>query len=906
MKVLTTKHKITLLGYHDKHLNKVGLLNTDQLPILIDENYAPFLTTRDHNFTISTPQIATLLDNTKTLQNFRKVKITLANILIIPGLIIAILFALKFLGVLDQYQTVKALISNKLVSITFWTAVLGIILLWHDYFRTKSHPIKLPNTFELTDNEINDIKTNGFKFTRYVDLNTVHFLSEESQIYLANNFVNDYLLTLNLFESMLKTPLLAEIVARSGVNITKEQFGSYGIDKNTVPDYAVSGLRSLLTYALDEALATSCSEIKLEHLFLAIINTFPVFKRLLQQTNTPIEFIREIVRNENDEEMKRKGRNEFSPFVPYYKSGGFAKDWIYGFTFVLNHFSKDLNYEIASSTEKYGIGHEKEVESIISIIGRISQKNILLIGEPGVGKSSLIQGLAQRINHSQVPTQLHNKRIIKMDITRLIATANTTGNIDALLQQSMGELEKSGNTILYIDEIQELIPAKAEKSGHSIASIMLPYILDGKFPIIGTINYADYKKYFYANESLRQSFETIEVSELSAQDTLYILESQIPTIERNFNIFVTFPALVSAIEFSQRYITNRKLPDSAVRTIEGACSWAQSQKITVLTGEHVAKYISIQTSVPVESVTAEEATQLMNLEEVMKKKVIGQDAAVHSIVETLKRARLDIRDPHKPIGVFLFMGPTGTGKTHLAKVLADQYFGVRSEMIKVDMSEFQEVSSINKFLGVSNGDDVYGQSSVTLLDRIKTTPYSVVLFDEIEKAHPQVLDLFLQLFDEGRLTSNSGETVNFTNTIIICTSNIGSKIMMDSLTKDKAMWETAKDRALIELRQAVRPEFLNRFDDVIVFSPHDINNLTIIAEILLQDLAKRIGEKGIKMTWAKKVPMVIAEKTNQPEMGARPLKRFIQEKVEGRIATELLAGNIESGSEIEVKEEWLG
>lgn len=906
MRTLTGNYKKTILGYHDKHLNRIGLINVDQLPILVDENFSPFLVTRDQNFTISTPQVATLLENAKTLSRFRRIKTIIANILVVPGLIISLLFALKLIGLLDPYESVKTLISNKLVNLTFWLSVLGIITLWHDYYRTRSHPIKLPVAYELTDTELADIKANGFRFTRYAELSAVHFLNETTQIILSRHYEDGMFKTYDGFVDLLDEPRIEELLARADMKLSREELASYNIDANTMPDYQVQALRSILIYALDEAILTSTNEIKPEHVFLAYMSTFPILKSLLQQTNTPIELLREVVRSIDQEEYKERARNAFSPFIPYQPSGGYAKDWIYGYTFVLNHFSRDLNLEIANTPEKYGIGHEKEVESIISIIGRLSKKSILLIGEPGVGKSSLIQGLAQRINKNQVPIQLKNKRIIQLDITRMMSLANSTKDIGSILQKSMGELEKAGNTILYIDEIQELIPAKSEESGQSIAGIMLPYILEGKFPIIGTINYADYKKYFYANESLRQSFEIVEVAELSAKDTLYILESQIPTIEKNFGLFVTYPALLSAIELSQRYITNRRLPDSAVRTLEGACSWAQAQKLKTLTSEHVAKYISVQTKVPVENIGTEEAAQLMNLENEMKKQVIGQDEAVHVVVETLKRARTDIRDPKKPIGVFLFLGPTGTGKTHLAKALSNQYFGAHSDMIKIDMSEYQEVSSINKFIGVSAGDNVLAQTTITLLDRVKANPYSVVLFDEIEKAHPNVLDLFLQLFDEGRLTSNTGETVNFTNTILICTSNIGSKIIMDALSKDRSLWNDVKDRALIELKGALRPELLNRFDNVVVFAPHDEESLTKIADILLNDLAKRVGEKGIKLAWGKTIANKIAQKNNVPEMGARPLRRFIQEKVEGRIATELLSGTLTKGNAIEVKESWLG
>ena len=471
--------------------------------------------------------------------------------------------------------------------------------------------------------------------------------------------------------------------------------------------------------------------------------------------------------------------------------------------------------------------------------------------------------------------------------------------------KAMKELENAGNTILYIDEMQEIIPAKAEESHHSIAGILLPYIIDGKFPIVGTINYADYKKYFYSNESLRQSFSNIEVKEVSTTDTLRILETKITELEKNFNCFLTFPALFATVDLSKRYIKDKKLPSSAVQTMEATCSWAQANGVNKITAEHVAKTISIQKNINVTGINEDESNKLRKLEDNIRNRVIGQDEAVVAITEALRRSRTDIRNPNKPIGVFLFIGPTGVGKTHLAKIVGEEFFGQKDDIVRIDMSEYQDISSIDKFLGSSGNENILGQTKISLVDKIKANPYTVVLFDEIEKAHPQILDLFLQIFDEGRLTSNSGETVDFTNTIITCTSNIGSQILLEALQKDSSLWEEAKERCLLELRHSIRPELLNRFDKVIVFSPHNISNLTKISGLLLNDLAKRIGEKGITITWSEQIPMLIANKAHEPGMGARPLKRYIQDRIEGQIAKEMIEGSIKSGSEINIKESWI-
>jgi ATP-dependent Clp protease ATP-binding subunit ClpC len=780
--------------------------------------------------------------------------------------------------------------------------VIGVIILWHEYYRTRSHPVRLPPIKKIDNKTLMNIQNTGIKFSRYELLKMVHYLDKETLgtiiKYVNRNGINSY----KLFRELIERSEVKDILKRLNLKLDEADLEKYDITTQTLPHYHLPALRSLITYALDEAILSNSKRVLPQHVFLAYMKTFPVLHNYIQSHNSSIELLRSVTRYLSSKREKEKSVNSLNINYPYHKTGGIGKPWVYGYTFVLNKFSTDLTKKMLYEHDRYGIGHSHEVEELVSILGRLSKNNALLIGEAGVGKSSLIKGVAQRINWSDVPKQLKDKRIIQLDINSLLAMSDK-GNMEALIQKAMEELEKAGNTILYIDEIQEIVPAKSDRSGQSIASILLPYLLEGNFPVVGSINYSDYKKYFYSRESLRQSFEKVEVSELSPEATLKILETKIDSLESNYGLYITFPALTAAIELSQRYVTERKLPDSAVNTIEAAASWAVSQNIGVLTNETVARSVSIQTDIPVENVTAEEATKLMKLEEEIKEEVIGQNKAVHVVVESLKRAKTDIRDPEKPIGVFLFLGPTGTGKTHLSKILAKKYFGEETNMIRVDMSEYQEVGSINKLLGSNPGE--YNQASKTLLDQVRSNPFSVVLFDEIEKAHPQVLDIFLQLFDEGRLTSNNGETFNFTNTIIICTSNIGSQKLLNSLDRDKTMWEEAKQSALMELRGALRPELLNRFDNVVVFSPHDINNLVKISELLLNKLAKRVGEKGVTLEWNESIPMLIANAAQEPGLGARPIKRFIQDKIETQIADEILTSDLKPGDIVHIKESWL-
>ncbi len=897
-----SQNKSVILGYHNKNINKIGILDKEKLPILAEEDYSTFLTTRDHLFSIQTTQISDMIKEAKISKKIDQMVSTIIFFATIPGVISAIFFLVyRYTGI-----GLAALPDSILVQL-FSISVLGVMILLHKNFNSIGKKIQLPPAPTIPEKELTHIKNNGFSFARFVQVDTISFCSDKLRKFIANNSKRGSYLSLEALIAMSGDRHIKRIIRRANMQISEESIAIENLNSSTVPTYPISALRSLLNYALEEALLSNSHEIDVAHLFISYFKVFPVLKHYLETEGLSIEILREIAGYYEEQRNAKKQVNFLNPNNPYYKTPGIGDYWIYGYTFILNKFSRDLNEKMAYEPSKFGIGHDREIEEIIAVISRLSKKNVLLIGEPGTGKSSIIKGLAQSIIKGKVPSQIADKRIVQLDITSLLAQG-INQNLEELINRSMQELSKAGNTILYIDEIQEIIPAKSDKSGSSIASIILPFVLESGFPIIGTINFSDYKKHFYSNESLRQSFETVEVSPASAQDTLKILKTQIPMLEENFKLYITFPALTTAIELSQRYIAERKLPDSAVRTVEGACAWAQAQGLDILTKDTVAKYISIQTEIPVEDISADEATKLMNLEANIKQRVIGQDEAVTRIVEALKRSRTDIRDPNRPIGTFMFMGPTGVGKTHLAKIVSEEFFGTagstKRDIITIDMSEYKDVASISKFLGSYENADMYGQAAISLLDRVKSNPYCVVLFDEIEKAHPQILDLFLQLFDEGRLTSNRGESIDFTHTIIVTTSNIGSKMLMDSLNSKTELWEESKEKAIIELRQVLKPELLNRYDEIVVFSPHSPETLTKITDILLNELAQRLAEKNIKLTWTDAVPGIIATKAYQPEFGARPIKRFIQENVEGSIANKIIKGEIKRGEEVQVTGHW--
>jgi len=892
--------KKVIYGYHNKKSNRYSLVKKGY-PLIVENDFEPFFLTTDHIFTSSINDIKGIVRGYEKFKVYQDIKNKIANIIVIPGLLVATIYILKIFDLIQYIAILETLFPENILNTIFWFSTIGIVLLWHEYYREYTNPKKLPDLKAFTEHELEQIKNDEIKFGRYSYNSINKYISIETIEFLSEYTKKEIFSPLKMLKALQKDEIVKTVMNRADL-LNLRDYINDKVNKSNMPSYPIYALKSLLLYALEEAMASKSRHLEPIHIFFAICKVFPIMNKYLNQNNSSLYILRESLNFEQDIYYKTQD-TIFDYNLPYIRTNGIARDWVYGYTYVLNHFSKDINLEVSNNREIYGIGHQQEVDELISVIGRIGKKNALLIGDPGVGKSSLIKGLAQRINKGDVPEQLKNKRIIQLDINGLIAASSKIKKLEYIVQRAIEELNNAGNTILYIDELQELVPTKAAESGHSLASIILPYLSNSSFPIVGTTNYANYKKYFYTNESFRQSFTNIELNEITAQEALDILQTKITILERNFKVYITTPALTSAIELAQRYVHDRMLPDSAVDLLESGCAWAQSTNINRLTDEHISRVTSMQTNIDIESINSTDLDSMNNLAQKIKAKVIGQDVAVESIVETLKRSKTGLRNPNKPIGVFLFIGPTGVGKTHLAKTIAEEFFQNKEDIVRIDMSEYQDTSAINKILGSSSS--MYDPTNISLLDRVKTNPYTIILFDEVEKANPQILDLFLQLFDEGRLTSNTGELVNFTNTIIICTSNIGSNIITNEMSNNEYLWEDIKNKVLIELKQAIRPELFNRFDNVVIFEPHTIDTVSKIAELILQDLYKRIRNQNIELKWSNTIPMLIGSKAYDPAMGARPIKRYIQENIEGKIAQEIIDKNIKQGDTIEIKESWI-
>ena len=637
----------------------------------------------------------------------------------------------------------------------------------------------------------------------------------------------------------------------------------------------------------------------------------------------------------------------------------------------------------AKTLEKYGrnltqyakqnkvdpvIGRSKEIERIIQILSRRTKNNPVLIGDPGVGKTAIIEGLATDIANGNVPDTLKNKTIYTLDMGSLLAGAKYRGEFEERIKNVVDEVIQSGNIILFIDEMHTIIGAGTTGEGSIDASnILKPALARGEMQIIGATTIDEYRKHVEKDAALERRFQPVMVEEPTKEDAVKILEGLRDKYEAHHKVKITDEALKEAVDLSVRYITDRYLPDKAIDLIDEAASrvrlkentppaeikdieaeiesidkekeeavrcqdfenaakirdkqsylknklkevrdgWNKSSKnADIVDSEVIADVVGLWTGIPVSRIVEEEADKLLNLEQKLHDRVIGQDQAVESISRAIRRSRAGLKDPNRPIGSFLFLGPTGVGKTELSKALAEVQFGDENQIIRIDMSEYMEKHAVSRMIGSPPGyvgHDEGGQ----LTEKVRRTPYSVVLFDEIEKAHPDVFNILLQILDDGRLTDSKGRTVDFKNTIIIMTSNVGAstirreKVMGFSTAKGedaaKNEYEKMKENIMGELKNRFRPEFLNRIDDIVVFHSLSKEDIGKIVKLMTKEVVNRLKEMNINLDISNEAVDLISKEGTDLEYGARPLKRAIQKQLEDELSEAILKGDVKKGSDV--------
>ena len=555
---------------------------------------------------------------------------------------------------------------------------------------------------------------------------------------------------------------------------------------------------------------------------------------------------------------------------------------------------------------------------------RRTKNNPILIGEAGVGKTALAEGLALRINNGDTPEQLANRRVIALDLASLVAGSRFRGEFEERLKQVMAEVNQAGNIILFIDEIHNLVGAGSVEGGMDVANLLKPALARGELQCIGATTLDEYRQYIEKDAALERRFQPVMVKEPTVEDTIEILYGLRSRYEEHHRLTITNEALKAAAKLSARYISDRYLPDKAIDLIDEAGSRVrlrhskednsdsevnkQTQKPRVDV-EDIAQVLSASTGVPVNRLTESESAQLLHLEDILKERIIGQEEAVKTVARAIKRSRVGLRNANKPIASFIFCGPTGVGKTELTKALAATVFGSEEAMIRLDMSEYMEPQSVAKLIGSPPGYVGYGEGG-QLTEAVRRRPYTVILFDEIEKAHPDTFNLLLQLLEDGRLTDSQGRVVNFNNTVIIMTSNLGAKAIekqgtgLGFLTEEDSV-QAQYDRTVVQvneaLKQSFRPEFLNRLDEIIVFHQLTREQVKSIADLLLQDVGNRLADKKIKISLTESFKELLIREGYDPSYGARPMRRAISRLVEDYLAEAILAGEVKDGDTAEIE-----
>ena len=750
--------------------------------------------------------------------------------------------------------------------------------------------------------------------------------------------------------------VLKEIEELIGRNENSQVNGTIGFTPRT---------KRVIENAFREARKLGSDYIGTEHILIGIMREGDsIAVRIMLDLNVnPQKLYNEIVKviNEDDTSLSQNKNQNGQKSL-----GSFNQ------TNTLNQYSTDLTKQAIEGKLDPIVGRKEEIERVIQILSRRTKNNPCLIGEPGVGKTAVVEGLAQKIIAEDVPEMLKNKRVVSIDISSMVAGAKYRGDFEERIKKCLNEVKKAGDIILFIDEIHTIVGAGSAEGAIDAANILKPLLARGEIQLIGATTLNEYRKYIEKDAALERRFSPVTVNEPTAEDTVKILKGIRDKYEAHHNVKITDEAIEAAVKMSVRYINDRFLPDKAIDLMDEAAScvkmktytqpdnlkeleeqiestknekeeairvqefekaatlrdkektlreklskeqekWNDKNKRNVveISNEDIAEVIARWTGIPVKKLTQDENEKLKNLEETLHQRVIGQTEAVTAVAKAIRRGRVGLKDPKRPIGSFIFLGPTGVGKTELSKALAESLFGDENAMIRIDMSEYMEPHSVSKLIGSPPGYVGFDEGG-QLTEKVRRKPYCVILFDEIEKAHPDVMNMLLQILEDGRLTDAQGRTVSFKNSVIIMTSNVGARLITDSKTlgfsnnsedketDEQKKYEETKKAVLQELKKEFRPEFINRVDEIIVFHKLTDKEIESIIDIMLKEVIKRMEDNNIEIKIDKSVKELIAKKGIDKAYGARPLRRTIQNVVEDKLAEEILDGKIKPGDKAKI------
>lgn len=726
------------------------------------------------------------------------------------------------------------------------------------------------------------------------------------------------------------------------------------------PDDFTPRTKRVLRAAVIISSKTGYTYVGTEHLLLAILSESDSYAvAFLEELGVSVERLAQAV----SKGMQGGADDGFGGFENESAPNGSQKGGS-----ALDKFGRDLTQAAKNGEIDPVIGREKEIQRVIQILSRRTKNNPVLIGEPGVGKTAVAEGLALEIAKGNVPEILKDKRVVSLDLTGMVAGAKYRGDFEERIKAAIDEVKKSKNTILFIDELHTIVGAGAAEGSADAANILKPSLARGDFQVIGATTLNEYRKYIEKDAALERRFQPVKVGEPTPEQAVQILKGLRDSYEAHHKVKITDEAINAAVTLSSRYIADRYLPDKAIDLIDEGASkvrlasltspdnvkeledeiadyekekasaineqdferaarlrdeqkelqtklddakkkWQEQQKGNSgeVTAEDIAKIVSEWTGIPVVQLTKEESERLLNMENVLHERVIGQSEAVTAIAKAIRRGRVGLKDPKRPVGSFIFLGPTGVGKTELCKALAEAMFGDENAMLRLDMSEYMEKHTVSKLIGSPPGYVGFEEGG-QLTEKVRRKPYSVVLFDEIEKAHPDVFNMLLQILEDGRLTDSQGRTVDFKNTVIIMTSNVGARLITEKQSSlgfnsenenaEESEKKDIKELVTGELRKVFRPEFLNRVDDIIVFNKLNKDEIKQIAVKMLKTLENRLDKMNIKISFTDNAVSEIADKGFDENYGARPLRRAIQNEIEDPLSEQMLEGKVKDGAVI--------
>ncbi|OQX50932.1 hypothetical protein B5M47_02610 [candidate division CPR3 bacterium 4484_211] len=692
------------------------------------------------------------------------------------------------------------------------------------------------------------------------------------------------------FQEILAQPMMKQYVVRLG--LSKREKLSQITDEVRKVQGEVASWKEIFEEAREIGLRLGRNHLSCELLFLAWVKLERDVERVFEKQDLEWRHLKEASQWMYAWQLRKESWKYWQDRF-FHRRGGVDVGWVAGWIPYLKHFSTNITDLVKRGRLPYLIGRDEILNQIMGILQRTTRNNVLLVGLPGVGKTTIAYGIAERILLGKSRGKLSGKKVIRLDLAGLLAGTAGRGVMEERVRAALNEI-RGGESILFIDEIHALIGAGGQAGATDVASFLAPTLSTGSIQVIATTTPEDYRRYIESNPTFASYFQVVRVEEPSAEECLRILQWFVPQMEADQGVKITFPALDAAVKLTQRYIHDRYLPGKAVELLDESAVSVRRRGKKVVEAEDVALVLSEQTRIPLEQLTAKEQNKLLRMEEILHQRIVDQEEAVCMVSNALRRARSGLTSGARPIASFLFVGPTGVGKTETAKALSAAYFGSERNMIRVDMSEYAQPEQINRLIGPPPGYPGYEEGGF-LTEAVRSRPFAVVLMDEIEKAHTKIHNLLLQLLDEGRLTDGKGRTIDFTNTMIICTSNAYSVLIQESLREGLNI-EKIQEQLLNNLQKVFRPELLNRFDGVIVFKPLNRQHMVQIARLMLNEVVKRMREQKVELSFDEETISKLAELGFDPQFGARPLQRVIQNRVKDKLAKMLLAGELEKGS----------